>query len=184
MQHNYSSHHCHQGADLGTGWDCRHHEDGQCRLSGGKHQPAGESGSTGIFSSGHLPGSFAKLDGHWLISSWDGLKLHSSGPHILVSIRTTWTTSDKLLHPTPECLLQGTRTLISNKFPGDSDAAGPGTHFENHCSEKRHNRKLVPSQWQEQPPEMAELLGPRACSRDLGHVCGLASSGGFRQLWC
>lgn len=25
------------------------------------------------------------------------------------------------------------QVCISNKFPGDANAAGPGTHFENHC---------------------------------------------------
>lgn len=59
---------------------------------GGISQLAKELGSTGIFSSGHLAGNLAELDGYCLISSWDGLKLHSRGSHTLVLIRTTWGT--------------------------------------------------------------------------------------------
>ena len=34
--------------------------------------------------------------------------------------------------PTPDFLIQwGLRTCISNKFQGDADAAGMGSHFEN-----------------------------------------------------
>ena len=42
----------------------------------------------------------------------------------------------RLLDPNPSRISRagwGWRICISNKFPGDVDVTGPGSHFENYC---------------------------------------------------
>ena len=61
------------------------------------------------------------------------------------------------------------------------DAASPGVSLWEHCSRNYLTMNEYPASGETGCPRWH---GPWASSRDLGHVCGLASHGGFHRRWC